>query len=129
LVGHHSSASAAADAWQLPGPGQSLPFSPISMTLGLVAAFLVLRLILAAIVPLSIDEAYAVVVSRSHSLSYFDHPPLGFALARFMADISGSETPFIVRLPYVLLGSASALLLFDLTRIAYGSVAGFWALR
>lgn len=97
------------------------------MTLGLVAAFLVLRLILAAIVPLSIDEAYAVVVSRSHSLSYFDHPPLGFALARFMADISGSETPFIVRLPYVLLGSASALLLFDLTRIAYGSVAGFWA--
>ncbi|WP_421915457.1 ArnT family glycosyltransferase [Mesorhizobium sp.] len=93
----------------------------------LVGAFLVLRIALAAVIPLSIDEAYAVVVSRSHSLSYFDHPPLGFALGRLMADITGCECRLFVRLPYVLLGSLSALLLFDLSRQAYGAVAAFWA--
>lgn len=92
-----------------------------------VAAFLLLRIGLAPVIPLSIDEAYAVVVSRSHSLSYFDHPPIGFALARLMADLVGCECSFAVRLPYVILGSLSALLLFDLTRIAYGPVAAFWA--
>ncbi|MGX8011119.1 glycosyltransferase family 39 protein [Mesorhizobium sp. ORM8.1] len=93
----------------------------------MIAAFLLLRIGLASVIPLSIDEAYAVVVSRSHSLSYFDHPPLGFALARLMVDISGCECRFAARLPYVLLGSLSALLLFDLTRKAYGAVAAFWA--
>ncbi|WP_296745305.1 glycosyltransferase family 39 protein [Mesorhizobium sp.] len=107
-------------------PSDLLKFPALQAAL-LIAAFLVLRLGLAAVIPLSIDEAYAVVVSRSHSLSYFDHPPLGFALARLMADATGCECRFAVRLPYVLLGSLSALLLFDLTRQAYGAVAAFWA--
>jgi len=101
--------------------------SPVFQAAFVIVAFLLLRLGLAAVIPLSIDEAYAVVVSRSHSLSYFDHPPLGFALARLMADISGCECRFVVRLPYVLLGSLSALLLFDLTRRAYGDRPAFWA--
>ena len=101
--------------------------SPVLQTTFLVLAFLILRIGLAATIPLSIDEAYAVVVSRSHSLSYFDHPPLGFALARFMVDVSGCECRLVVRLPYVVLGSLSALLLFDLTRYAYGVVPAFWA--
>jgi 4-amino-4-deoxy-L-arabinose transferase-like glycosyltransferase len=105
----------------------SLSASPASCLTLLVLAFLILRVGLAATIPLSIDEAYAVAVSRSHSLSYFDHPPLGFALARFMADITGCECRLVVRLPYVLLGSLSALLLFDLTRYAYGVVPAFWA--
>jgi 4-amino-4-deoxy-L-arabinose transferase-like glycosyltransferase len=109
------------------GPSGYLGTSPASRAMLLIAAFLVLRLGLAAVIPLSIDEAYAVVVSRSHSLSYFDHPPLGFALARLMADVTGCECRFVVRLPYVLLGSLSALLLFDLTRRAYGAAAAFWA--
>lgn len=93
----------------------------------LIAAFLILRLTLAATVPLTIDESYAVVVSRAHSLSYFDHPPLGFELARLMADVTGSEARFIVRIPYVLIGSLSAWVLFDLSRLAYGRRAAFWA--
>jgi hypothetical protein len=105
----------------------SLSASPAFCLTLLVLAFLILRIGLASTIPLSIDEAYAVVVSRSHSLSYFDHPPLGFALARFMADITGCECRLLVRLPYVVLGSLSALLLFDLTRYAYGVVPAFWA--
>jgi Dolichyl-phosphate-mannose-protein mannosyltransferase len=106
---------------------ESLSASPAFRLTLLVLAFLILRIGLASTIPLSIDEAYAVVVSRSHSLSYFDHPPLGFALARYMADITGCECRLFVRLPYVVLGSLSALLLFDLTRYAYGVAAAFWA--
>ncbi len=101
--------------------------SATNLLIILVLAFLILRIGLAAEIPLSIDESYAVVVSRSHSLSYFDHPPIGFALARFMADLTGCECRLFVRLPYVVLGSLSALLVFDLTRDAYGSVAAVWA--
>lgn len=93
----------------------------------LIGAVLLLRLGLSALLPLTVDEAYAIVVSRTHSLSYFDHPPIGFALARLAADIARSEHPFVVRFPYVLLGSLSSLLLYDLTKIAYGRNAGFWA--
>jgi len=113
--------------WSTSGAACSFPAYPISQMALLVFFFLIFRIGLASVIPLSIDEAYAVVVSRSHSLSYFDHPPIGFALARFMADISGCECRLLVRLPYVLLGSASALLLFALTRYAYGAVAAFWA--
>ena len=101
--------------------------SPVFQMAFLAVAFLILRIGLASTIPLSIDEAYAVVVSRSHSLSYFDHPPLGFALARLMADITGCECRLFVRLPYVVLGSLSAVLLFVLTRYAYGGAAAFWA--
>ncbi|MBZ9708641.1 glycosyltransferase family 39 protein [Mesorhizobium sp. ESP7-2] len=103
------------------------PASPVFQLIVVVVAFLVLRIGLASVIPLSIDEAYAVVVSRSHSLSYFDHPPLGFALARLMADVFGCECRLAARLPYVLLGSLSTLLLFEVTRHAYGKVAAFWA--
>lgn len=118
---------AGAATWPPSGAARSFPLSPVSRMALLVLGFLIFRIVLASVIPLSIDEAYAVVVSRSHSLSYFDHPPIGFALARVMADISGSEYRLLVRLPYVLLGSASALLLFALTRYAYGVVAAFWA--
>lgn len=92
---------------------------------------LVFRLGLSALMPLGIDEAYAVVVSRSHSLSYYDHPALSFALARLMADVTGSEAGFVVRLPFVVMGSLSGLVLYDITRRLAGpkagAKAGLWA--
>lgn len=93
----------------------------------LILAFLLLRLALSGVFPLIADEAYAVVVSRFPTLSYFDHPPLGFGLARLSAWLTGSEAAFVVRLPHVLMGSASAWLIFLVTRRAFGARAGFWA--
>ena len=113
--------------WPASSAARAFPLHPASQMALLVAVFLAFRIALASVIPLSIDEAYAVVVSRSHSLSYFDHPPIGFALARFMADVSGCECRLVVRLPYVVLGSLSPLLLFALTRYAYGAIAAFWA--
>ncbi len=134
---HHLSQSEISQVLEVQPPRQ---FRPVEHRLGwviqtvadpvfiVIGCFFLLRLVIAAILPLSIDESYAVVVSRSHSLSYFDHPPLGFSLARWMADFTGSEHRLIVRLPYVLMTTFSAWLLFDITRSAFGRAAGFWAL-
>ena len=93
----------------------------------LVLAFLAVRLVMSAFMPLIADEAYAVVVTRFPTLSYFDHPPLGFDFARLAAWLLGSEAPFVVRLPHVLMGSLTAWLVFLVTRRAFGARAGFWA--
>ena len=93
----------------------------------LILAFLLLRLALSAVFPLIADEAYAVVVSRTPTLSYFDHPPLAFGFARMSAWLFGTEAALVVRLPHVLMGAASAWLLFLVTRRAFGAEAGFWA--
>jgi len=105
--------------WAAPGIAAALPV--------LLAASLCLRLVLAGALPLTADEAYAVAVSRSHALSYYDHPPMMFALARAMADLSGAENPFLMRLPFVAMGTASIWLLHDITRRMYGMGAAVWA--
>ena len=99
-------------------------FRPI---LPLVLISLAARIVIAAIAPFASDEAYAVVVSRDHAWSYYDHPALSFAIARLMADLSGSEAHFCLRFPFVLMGTASQFVLFDLTSRLYGRRAGFWA--
>jgi hypothetical protein len=94
----------------------------------IIAGFLLVRLALSAVFPLSIDEAYAVVVSRLPTLSYFDHPLLGFDFARASIWLFGSEAKFVARLPHVLAGSLAAFLLWRITLHIYGSAAAFWAI-
>ncbi|MFM7108148.1 MAG: ArnT family glycosyltransferase [Planctomycetaceae bacterium] len=94
----------------------------------LVLAFLAVRCAAAWFCPATIDEAYGIVVSRAWSLSYFDHPPACFTLARVVAWLTGSESVFLARVPFLLAGTAAAWLVYDVTRIAYGPVAGLWAL-
>lgn len=96
--------------------------------LGLIVGFLAVRLMIAAILPAIIDEAYGVVVSRAWSLSYFDHPPVCFTTARLMAWLTGSENIFLIRLPFIVAGAVSGWLVYDITRLAYGATAGLWAL-
>jgi hypothetical protein len=96
-------------------------------TLALVLGFTLFRLLLAAWLPLISDEAYGVVVSRLPTLSYFDHPPLAFGFARAAALLFGTEAAFVVRIPHVLMGTLSALLIYAVTRRAFGVAAGFWA--
>ena len=96
--------------------------------LGLFLALLtVWRLALAVWMPMGVDESYAVAVSRSLSLSYFDHPPMAFTMARLSALAFGSEAAFAYRLPFVVMSLATTALIYDLTRIAYGHRAGMWA--
>jgi 4-amino-4-deoxy-L-arabinose transferase-like glycosyltransferase len=93
----------------------------------LILSFFVLRLVMSLVFPVTIDEAYAIVVSRSPSLSYFDHPALGFGFARLAAWLAGSEALVVVRFPHVVMGSLSAFLLYRVTQRSFGTEAAFYA--
>ncbi len=86
-----------------------------------------LRLLIAAVLPLGVDESYAAVVSRTLSLSYFDHPPAVFWITHAAATLGG-ESPLALRWPFVLLFALTSWLLFRLAARLFGERAGLWAL-
>ncbi len=107
----------------------SAPKRPVlSALLILLAVTTLARLALAGLLDLGQDEAYALAVSRSFQWSFFDHPPLAFWLAGLMQAIAGRDvSPFLLRLPFVLMFTGSTWAMFALTRRFYGERAGLWA--
>lgn len=105
------------------------------MTLGarravllLIAVATVLRLGLAAITDLGLDEAYALAVSRQFQLSWFDHPPLAFWIAGAMQALFGLGVPdVLLRLPFILLSAVTTWLLYRVTELHFGERAALWA--
>lgn len=86
-----------------------------------------LRLVFAAFTGLGIDESYMVAASNHFDWSYFDHPPVSWWLELGARRLTGSEAPFVVRLPFVALSALSSWLLYVLTNRLYGGRAAFWA--
>ena len=103
-----------------------MPQDDSRRTAWVIAISSVLRLLVAAVLPLGIDESYAVVIGRNLSLSYFDHPPAVFWLAHAAAFLGG-ESPLSLRWPFVVLFALTSWLLFRLTSRLFGTRAGFWA--
>ena len=82
--------------------------------LWLVALALGLRLALAAVLPLTGDEAYFVVWGRNPALGYYDHPPMiGWWLA---ALLPWGDHPLWLRMPALLVSLVPGLLLYLLFR-------------
>lgn len=74
-----------------------------------IVALTAIRLIIAARLPLSGDEAYYWEWSRRLAFGYVDHPPMvAWLIALFTL---GAKSAFLVRLPFVLCGLGSALAL------------------
>jgi undecaprenyl-diphosphatase len=94
----------------------------------LVGLLLVWRLIYAAIVPLDLihDEAYYWDWSRQLDWGYYSKPPM-IAWIIALATRVGGSTPWVVRLPAVLLGTCGLLFLYALTARLFNRRAGFWA--
>ena len=84
---------------------------PDGAVLALILAFLVFRLILAAMLGFTVDESYTIANARDLSLSYFDHPPLHYWIAHAFMPILGEG--HAARLPFILLFSVSSWLLYD----------------
>jgi 4-amino-4-deoxy-L-arabinose transferase-like glycosyltransferase len=93
----------------------------------LILGSAVLRLALGALVGPSVDESYAVVMSRRLALSYYDHPPLLFWIPGLAARLAGTESQFAVRLPFVLMFMATTWLTFRLGARLFHERAGLWA--
>ncbi len=81
-----------------------------------------LRLVMAALVPLTNDEAYYWEWSRRLAAGYFDHPP---AIAWLIA--LGGDTAFGVRLGAVLAGALAGIAVLRTARRLGGDDAALWA--
>ncbi|PYD78941.1 ArnT family glycosyltransferase [Komagataeibacter sucrofermentans] len=80
--------------------------------LGLVAC---LRLVVAALLPLSPDEAYYRIWALAPAASYLDHPPMVAVWIRLGMALGGDD-PFGVRLAGVLAGAGISFFLFRAVR-------------
>lgn len=89
-----------------------------------LAAGLVVRLMMATIVPLTNDEAYYWEWSRRLGAGYFDHPPAVAWLVAFGA--RWTATPFGVRLGAVLAGALAGLAMARTARRLGGDDAALW---
>ncbi len=93
--------------------------------LAVIGISLLIRCTFCQMGDLGIDESYTVVQSRHLQLSYFDHPPLHYWITHGAVALFGENR--FARLPFVLLFSATAWILFRLTARLYGREAAFWA--
>ena len=87
----------------------------------------IVKILLAMYLPLVNDEAYAIAVSKEFSLSFFDHPPIGFWSSLFFTKLLGLQNDFLFRLPFLFFGLGTTLILFELGKEAGGHTAGLWS--
>ena len=101
--------------------------TPAGGVAALIFATFLARLVLASALGLGIDESYMVAAGRKLQLSYFDHPPMAWWMARAAAYLTGSESPVVVRLPFIALFAVTTFLMYRLTAALFSPEAGFWA--
>jgi 4-amino-4-deoxy-L-arabinose transferase-like glycosyltransferase len=82
---------------------------------------------MAAALGLGIDESYMVAAGRELRLGYFDHPPLSWWLSSGIAQLTGSEAAWVVRLPFIALFAVSTALMWRLGSLLISTEAGKWA--
>lgn len=87
-----------------------------------VGAMVLLRLIGAAVTPLTFDEAYYWTWSKHLAGGYYDHPPMVALVIRLGTMLAG-DTQLGVRLASVLLALPMSWALYRATEILFGSAA------
>jgi hypothetical protein len=93
----------------------------------LILVTFVARLVFAASLGLGVDESYMVAAGRKLQLSYFDHPPIAWWMAWGMAQLTGSESAVVVRLPFIALFALTTFLMYRVTSALFYAEAGLWA--
>src|SRR3954471_4956579 len=90
-------------------------------TVLIVLALVVLRLVAAALTPITFDEAYYWMWSKHLAGGYYDHPPLVALVIRLGTLIAG-DTELGVRLVSILLALPMSYAVFRAAEILFGSV-------
>jgi Dolichyl-phosphate-mannose-protein mannosyltransferase len=101
--------------------------TPPGAVAALTLATFLARVLFAAALGLGIDESYMVAAGRKLQLSYFDHPPVAWWMAWGIAHLTGSESPVVVRLPFIMLFALTTLLVYRVTAALFDPEAGLWA--
>ncbi len=101
--------------------------SAVRLVLAMIVIGTALRLVLAGVTGLGMDESYSAGSARQFMLSYVDHPPVHYWAAGLMMRLFHSEASLVVRLPTVLFFAGSTWLMYRLTARLFGARAGLWA--
>jgi hypothetical protein len=101
--------------------------TPVGGVAVLILTTFLARLLFAAALGLGIDESYMVAAGRKLQLSYFDHPPIAWWMAWGAAQLAGSESTIVVRLPFIALFALTTFLMYRLTAALFSPRAGLWA--
>ena len=97
----------------------------IILNLKIIIIFCIfLKILFATLLPYLNDEAYAIAVSKDLSLSFFDHPPVGFLSSQLFTKTLGLENPIFYRLPYIAFGIATTFFIFKLGETLYDKKVG-----
>src|ERR1700712_150226 len=102
-------------------PWSGVPDDRIGVLRGLAAAIAVvtlIRLVMAATVPLAPDEAYYWIWSRALAPGYLDHPPMVAIWIRAGTSLLG-QTAFGVRLLGPVAAALASWMLFDAARVLF----------
>lgn len=73
------------------------------------------------------DEGYYLATARHFALSYFDHPPLSIWIVSATMELTGSESPLVLRLPFIAMFAVTVWLTYRLGARLFGEPAGAFA--
>ncbi|MEI6916355.1 MAG: glycosyltransferase family 39 protein, partial [Armatimonadota bacterium] len=81
---------------------------------------------MAASLPLGDDETFYWVWSKHTAACYYDHPGMVAWLVGLSVKLFG-DTNWAVRLPTIILGAISSVLMYAIGRRLFNTVTGFWS--
>ncbi|NOX73734.1 MAG: hypothetical protein GXP03_08985, partial [Alphaproteobacteria bacterium] len=110
--------------WEMSDPDNLTPEKERAILWRVIIIALLFKLAISLILPLGLDEAYAIAVAREYSLSFFDHPPISFWAPVAVADLLGFENRFVFRLPFLVTGVITTGLMYLIGREVGGNRAG-----
>ena len=96
-------------------------------TIIFLSSLLLLKLFLSFYLPLLNDEAYAVAVSKEYSISFFDHPPIGFWSSQLFLEITGIKNEFFFRFPFIIFGLITTLVIYQIGKTIKNQNVGLWS--
>ncbi len=97
-----------------------------TLLIGALSVLTVVRLAVAAALPLADDEAYYWAWSRHLAWGYPDHPPMIAGIIRLTTALAG-QTPLGVRLGPIAFSLGTSIVLYFLGRQMFGPTVGFIA--
>ncbi len=91
----------------------------VSTTIWIVVALVVMRLVAAAVTPLTFDESYYWIWSKHLAGGYYDHPPMVAYVIRAGTTIAG-DSEFGVRLVSILLALPMSWAIYQSAAVLFG---------
>ena len=96
-------------------------------TIIFLSSLFLVKLFLSFYLPLLNDEAYAIAVSLEYSISFFDHPPIGFWSSQLFSEITGIKNNFFYRLPFIIYGLITTLVIYQIGKTIKNHIVGLWS--